>query len=54
MDGYTPWISDEAGEEEDVNGGAPVMRKGNQKTAAGEMTKSIPYMIMKKMPKRIV
>src|SRR3954466_8052014 len=28
MDGYTRWISDETGEEEDVNGGAPVNEEG--------------------------
>src|ERR1041385_2658589 len=31
MDGYTRWISDEAGEEEDINGGAPVNEEGQDR-----------------------
>ena len=49
MDGYTRWISDEAGEE-DVNGGRQEMRKGNKTTTAGEKMKNLPDKIMKKMP----
>src|ERR1041385_1897722 len=35
MDGYTWWISDEAGEEEDVNGGAPGNEEGQPDNNGG-------------------
>ena len=42
MDGYTRWISDEAGEEEDVNGGAPGNEEGKQDNNVGREDKEHP------------
>src|ERR1041385_3461730 len=42
MDGYTRWISDEAGEEEDVNGGAPVNEEGKPDNNGGREDEEHP------------
>src|SRR3954468_3289254 len=42
MDGYTRWISDEAGEEEDVNGGVPVNEEGQQDNNDGQEDEEHP------------
>src|SRR3954462_14629258 len=42
MDGYTRWISDEAGEEEDVNGGAPVNEEGQPENNGGREDEEHP------------
>src|SRR3954466_2043248 len=42
MDGYTRWITDEAGEEEDVNGGAPVNEEGQPENSGGREDEEHP------------
>src|ERR1041385_37634 len=42
MDGYKRWISDEAGEEEDVNGGAPVNEEGKPDNSGGREDEEHP------------
>src|SRR3954470_20981106 len=42
LDGYTRWISDEAGEEEDVNGGAPVNEEGQPDNNGGREDEEHP------------
>src|SRR3954464_10982046 len=42
MDGYTRWISDEASEEEDVNGGAPVNEEGQPDNSGGREDEEHP------------
>ena len=42
MDGYTWWISDEAGEEEDVNGGALVNEEGQPENSGGREDEEHP------------
>ena len=42
MDGYTRWISDEAGEEEDINGEAPGNEEGQQDNNGGREDEEHP------------
>src|ERR1041385_6367458 len=42
MDGYTRWVSDEAGEEEDVNGGALVNEEGKPDNNGGREDEEHP------------